>query len=194
MTKRRGIIWVLAIAVGAWSSAQASETVIGGGFAKECEEAADRAADGRSFDERDIASCNDAISVQTLSRRDVAASYVNRGILYLVKAQYARSLQDFDAAIDMMPELGGAYTNRGAALIAEGQSAAGIAAIDQGLALGAPAPEKSYYNRALGRENLGDLKGAYLDFLQASELKPGWSQPARELARFKVTRRISVSG
>ena len=175
-------------------SAGAAETVLGGGFARDCQLAAERAADQRSIDDKDVLACNLAVETQPLTRRDLAASFVNRGILSLSRKAYDAALKDFDAAIDLTPDLGGAYANRGAALIAEGQPAQGIAEIDHSLALGGPEPEKSYYNRALAREELGDVKGAYFDYLEASQLKPGWSEPARELARFKVTRARDVTG
>lgn len=173
---------------------QAAETVFGGSYAKDCQNAAEHAAYGHGTDDNGIFACNLAIGIQTLTRRDLAGTYVNRGILALAGRRIDAALGDFDAAIAMLPDLGGAYANRGAALIAQGEWAAGIAEIDRGLALGGPEPEKSYFNRGLARERLGDVKGAYFDYLQAERLKPGWDDPARELARFKVTTRQDVSG
>jgi tetratricopeptide (TPR) repeat protein len=173
---------------------QAAETVFGGSYAKDCQTAAEHAAYGRGTDDNGIFACNLAIGIQALTRRDLAGTYVNRGILALAGRQADTALGDFDTAIAMLPNLGGAYANRGAALIAKGEWAAGIAEIDRGLTLGGPEPEKSYFNRGLAREQLGDLKGAYFDYLQAEKLKPDWADPARELERFKVTTHPEVSG
>jgi tetratricopeptide (TPR) repeat protein len=178
----------------ATAPAGAVEIVLGGGFAKQCEDTAFRAADHLSLDPAGAVACDTAIVAESLSPHDLAATHVNRGILLLVRRQYAAAEDDFDAAIAIEPRLGGAYANRGAALIAQGQAAAGIAAIDLGLSMNSPEPEKAYYNRAIGREILGDLKGAYLDYLEASQLKPGWDEPARELKRFTVTSRRSIEG
>jgi tetratricopeptide (TPR) repeat protein len=173
---------------------QAAESVIGGSFAKDCQAAAERAAYGRGADANGVFACNAAIGIEALMPHDLAASHVNRGILALADKNIATALGDFDAAIAMMPDLGGAHANRGAALIAKGDWAAGIAELDRGLALGSPEPEKSYYNRGLAREQLGDLKGAYFDYRQAQQLRPDWSEPARELVRFTVTPGRGVSG
>jgi tetratricopeptide (TPR) repeat protein len=182
---------MLALGCGA---AQASETVLGGGFARECQLAAERTAIRLFVDPQAAAACTIAIDGERLSTKDLAATHVNRGIVALGQRDYRAAEKDFDAAIELVPTMGGAYTNRGAALIGEGEDAAAIAEIDRGLGLGAPEPEKAWFNRALAHEALGDLKSAYLDYLQAAQLKPGWSDPARELARFKVTTRRTVTG
>ena len=48
-------------------------------------------------------------------------------------------------------------------------------------------PEKAYYNRGVAEERLGDVRSAYFDYRTASQLKPDWSLPKIELARFTVT-------
>jgi hypothetical protein len=62
-----------------------------------------------------------------------------------------------------------------------------VADIDRGLQLGLATPEQAYYHRAIAREQLNDLRGAYLDYRRAAEMKPDWGSPRRELARFRVT-------
>ena len=52
--------------------------------------------------------------------------------------------------------------------------------------MGSQEPEKGYYNRALGYENLGDETDAYYDYMKASQLKPDWADPRNELVRFTV--------
>ena len=49
-------------------------------------------------------------------------------------------------------------------------------------------PTGSCFNRAMAYEDNGDLKNAYLDYLEAAELNPAWDQPARQLTRFNVRR------
>ena len=44
----------------------------------------------------------------------------------------------------------------------------------------------AYYNRAIARENTGDVPGAYYDFQRSLELKPGWDLAQRQLSRFEV--------
>jgi len=108
-------------------------------------------------------------------------------VLRLVSRSFVDARTDFDAALRMEPNLAEALTNRGAALIGEGSYAPGIAEIDRGLALNPMEPEKAYFNRAIAEERLGDLKSAYADYRRALDLKPDWSLPKTELARFRVT-------
>ena len=45
----------------------------------------------------------------------------------------------------------------------------------------------AYYNRAIARENTGDVQGAYYDFVKSKELNPEFDATDRQLARFTVT-------
>ena len=38
-------------------------------------------------------------------------------------------------------------------------------------------------------EALDDLQGAYMDFRKASELKPDWEMPKKEMSRFVVEKK-----
>ncbi len=78
--------------------------------------------------------------------------------------------------------------NRGATFVGEERYREGLEQIDRGLALGVKDPEKAWFNRGLANEGLGDLKAAYRDYTRAAELKPDWTPPRTELARFKVRR------
>jgi tetratricopeptide (TPR) repeat protein len=184
----------LVLSIAFVTQAVAGDTVIGTSYARQCEEAAERASNGLTVDPAGAGACDQAIEVQALAAHDLAATHVNRGILALIRHRYDAARVDFDEAIALAPNLGGAYSNRGAVLIAKGEPAAGVAAIDIGLSLGTPSPERAYFNRGLGREALGDVKGAYLDYLEAQHLKPDWPEPTQELARFKVTKRKLVNG
>jgi tetratricopeptide (TPR) repeat protein len=170
-------------------AAQVAELVLGGGYAQDCHDAAERAADGLSVAQEAASACDLALGLQHLSRSDRAATLVNRGIVFLAKRDFATARRDFDAAVDAQPGLAGAYANRGAALIGMGRPADGILDIDRGLALGSPEPEKAYFNRGLAHESLGDLKAAYFDYRKALQIRPDWAPPTREFARFTVTAR-----
>lgn len=168
--------------------ADAAVTVMGGGLAQACSKAARGASKGSVVDQQSIANCSLAIDSELLSTRDMAGTYVNRGVLLLARSAYRDARRDFESALYLAPNLGEAYVNRGAALIAEHRFAEGVADIDKGLALGSEEPEKAYFNRGLAHEYLDDLKSAYLDYQKAAELKPDWDEPKKELARFTLTR------
>lgn len=94
------------------------------------------------------------------------------------------ALADFDRAASRAPDMGEAYVNEGAVLIAQRRYGLAIGAIDRGLALGASAPERAYYNRALANLHLDNLAEAYGDLTKASQLAPDWDAPKQELANF----------
>ncbi len=187
---RAAVVAALAGSVLAWGPAgRATVTVLGGGMAEACYHAAKIAATQNTRRQEQIEECTEAIEQGALDRHDLAGTYVNRGVLYLASGKYAISIRDFDAAAKLWPDLGEALVNRGAALIGLGRDQDGIAEIDRGLSFNPEAPEKAYFNRALAKERLDDLKGAYFDYLKASQLKPDWEMPKKELARFHVETR-----
>lgn len=164
--------------------AGASTLVIGGGAAKDC---ATAAIDGRS-DKASVTTCTLALETEILNFRDMARTYVNRGVLQMRQRDYDGAVSDFDAASKIDPNLGEAYVNRGAAYVGTRRYDEGLAQIDRGLALGVKDPQKAYFNRAIAHEKLGDVKAAYLDYSKAAELDPEWQAPKTELTRFTVKR------
>lgn len=187
MSTRLQIAVVLAAAGLSASAARADVTIIGNGLAAACSAAARSVANNGPARGEGLQQCTLALENEVLSSHETAATYVNRGVLRLADRAFGAAKTDFDAALRVEHNLPEALTNRGAALIGQGRDADGIAEIDKGLALGPMEPEKAYFNRAVAEERLGDLKSAYNDYRRALELKPDWSLPQTELARFRVT-------
>jgi len=186
----------------AMHDAQAAVMIFGGTLAKSCFLAAKNVADGLFVPPTAIEECTLAIAGEPLQSHDLAGTYTNRGILYLGRAAYADARRDFDMAVKMMPDLAEAYINRGATSVALGEAARergsntaaarsfkqAIEDLDRGLAFFPDQPEKAYFNRAIAHEGLHDLKNAFLDYTTASQLKPDWEEPQKQLVRFQVTR------
>src|SRR5579871_4841244 len=165
--------------------AAAAVTVIGDSSAEQCSVAA-------FHDEADDAAmslCTSAIQAGALDRRDLAGTYINRGVMHMDRADYDGARADFDSAIKVDPTLGEGWVDRGAVNIVQKRYQDGIADIDKGLGLGTEEPAKAYYNRAVAYEGIDDEKSAYLDYEQALALEPNWDLPKQELLRFTVTRR-----
>ena len=171
--------------VSATTPASAAAIVLGSGLATACSKAA---LNGRS-DGKAIETCTVAIETEAMGPRDRAGTFVNRGILKLRRGSYDAARTDFADALRLAPDLGEAYVNWGASLIAEGKYAEGLSEIDRGMALGVDEPEKVWYNRGIAYEGLGDPKNAYLAYQQAVALSPQWTAPQLELTRFQVTRK-----
>ena len=155
------------LAVGAMElagQAQAAVSVFGAGYAEACFHAARDGAEPYAG----IADCSRAINTEFLDSRDLAGTYVNRGVLYMVANNYRAAERDFEASIKLYDKLSESFVNLGAVQISEGHYAEGISSIDRGLALGPQEPEKAYYNRGLADEYLGDVKTAYFDYSKAA--------------------------
>lgn len=163
--------------------AHAAASVFGSGPARACYEAALAGQAGPSA----LSACDEALTqADALSNRDQAATFINRGVVRLLRREGAPALADFDRALAIQPRLGEAHVNRGAALVLLGRNQEAVTAISTGLELGSEDPHEGYFNRALAYEAMGDLVSAYRDYRQASELKPDWPLPKQELARFTI--------
>ena len=176
-----GLAWVAAP-----EQAHASVTVLGSNFAHECYLAAKFGAPNGYG----VEICTRSIDTEALDRRDLAGTYVNRGVVYMGQGDFKQAEHDFHEALTLMPDLGEASVNLGGAMIGQRRYAEGIAQITNGLRFTPEEPEKAYYNRALGYEGLEDMKSAYFDYLKATELKPDWAPAKAELTRFKVTTKV----
>jgi tetratricopeptide (TPR) repeat protein len=161
--------------------------VIGTTDARACYEAA---RDERAS-EATVKLCTTALESEELSRRDVAATKVNRGILQMHQRHYDVALADYEDAIALKPDLGEAHVNKAIAMlrIDQGQADAAIRSLSRGIELGTEEPEVAHYMRAVAYEILGDAKNAYLDYKQAAELKPDWQDPQLALRRFSVVKK-----
>jgi tetratricopeptide (TPR) repeat protein len=174
-----------ATALAAAGGAKAAVTVIGGGLAEACSKAALSGLADQKFE----AICTQSLESEFMGPRDRAGTYVNRGVLKLRRGAYEAAAKDFDVAVNIKPDLGEIYVNRGAAEIGMRRYSQGLSDINKALALGVEEPEKAYYNRALAEEGLDDLKAAYFDYQKALELKPDWAPPKVQLSRFTVHNR-----
>ena len=167
--------------------AGAAFTVFGNGLAQLCSQTAKNMERGIAPPPHAIEDCTTAIQYENLRSRDLAGTYINRGILYMSRGLYGDAKKDFDSALAILPTVGEAYVDRGAALVGLRSYSEAISDIDRGLALNPDEPEKAYFNRGLANEGLDNIPAAYRDYSRAAELKPGWAPPLNELSRFTVT-------
>lgn len=181
----------LAAALMLAGAADAAVSTLGGGLARECYLAAEQKRDYRPG----IDVCNRALDDERLSRRDRAATIVNRGILHMQASDLDRAIADYRAAIDLQAGLAESHINLGIALLKRGgDDKAAIAALTEGLKHQPAHPEIAYYMRATAYELVGNLRAAYEDYAAAAAARPGWEAPLQELKRFSVQRRKVASG
>ena len=179
------VLAVSAVALTTALPASAGIMTIGGSYAEGCF----RAAEQHSITMESLDSCDRAFTEQALSREDEMATYVNRGILRMLRSDYQRAHSDFTAAMSMSPTRSEPYLNMAILEFRQGKSAVALPLFSKAIELGTEVPEIAYYGRGLAHEDLGDVKAAYADLQRAVSLKPKWEAPAKDLARYQVRRR-----
>lgn len=176
---------LVGVAIAAAGSADAAVTVLGNGVAHSCFEFAEYG--GNTTD--GINTCTFALEQETLSVRDRAATFVNRGILRSRKDDPEGALADYDRGLAMDGSLGEGYVDRGAAMIALRRYDDAVADISKGLSLGTNRPQIAYYDRAIADEALGNIRAAYDDYKKATEIQPDFKLALDQLSRFRVVHR-----
>lgn len=180
---KANLLVATAIAVLIGRDAGAAVTVLGPGPAQECYGYAENGGDLHDG----IARCSFALAGD-LDNATRAATFVNRGVLYLGQHESEKAIADINEGIRLDPDLGDAYVDRGAALMALGRYQDALADLSKGIALNPHRPHIAYYDRAIVYEHSGDIRAAYYDYKKALELEPDFTLAAVELKRFTVHR------
>lgn len=167
-----------------WASGAASQaiTTIGSNAAQACYEAARDQRTARA----DLSNCEQALA-DGLASPDLVATYVNRGIIRALRADYSQALVDYDKAIALDPGQAEAFLNKGLLLLRlPERDRDALAVIDLAIAKRTTEPALAFFARGIAHEGLGNPGAAYRDYQQAAMLAPKWSLPARELRRFRA--------
>ena len=133
--------------------------------------------------------CDLALQRETMSIRDRAATYDNRGVLLDAAERSDEAEGDFHTAIRLSPGLGDAYVNLGSMMIKKRQFPEALDQINKGLALGMSLPHVGYYDRALALQMMGRYKEAYYDYKKVLELEPTFERAEERLKDFTVVRK-----
>jgi tetratricopeptide (TPR) repeat protein len=167
-----------------WGSAYAqSITVLGNGAATNCYHAAVTASTLHITGRDDLKQCTMAIETNALNLRDRAASYVNRGVVYMADEEYQKALEDFEAAARLKDDFGEIYVNRGNLYFMGRSFEKAIDEYSRALELGLNKEHVAFLNRGMAYENLRDPENAEADYRRALELLPEWSQALKKLDR-----------
>lgn len=186
---RLGISVVFAaIAAVAAAPAQGAITVFGGGLARSCYEAVEHA---RVSNDKALQICTLAIEQESMTRRDKAATFTNRGIIRMRDGQLERALADYEKSLSLMPLLE-TKVNLGAALYGLKRYPEALTALNEGIETDSTdAKAIGFYNRALTYERLGNVQAAYDDFRNALATNPEFKLAAKQLERFTIVERTS---
>lgn len=180
----KGGIFLMAATL-AWTSVEAQTIVTSNtGFAHDCFAFAKAGKD--PTDGVDV--CDQAIQREALSRKDLAATYDNRGVMLDQMSRTERAASDFHTAIGLDQDLGDPYINLGSMLIKQNRYPEALDQINKGIELGVSFPHIGYYDRAVVQELMGHYKEAYYDYKKVLELEPNFTQARERLKDFVVTR------
>lgn len=170
----------------AWASAETAQAQVfvgGTGDAYACYVGA---KSGDAGTPGTIGTCERALSAGTLVGTDRASTLVNLGILLMRRGDHLKSLDAFDTAIGLRPNLAEAHLNRGASLIFLQRPDDAIVALTQSIDLETRHMPEALYNRALAYERVENFNSAYTDLQLARTLRPEWDTVTRTLARYQI--------
>ncbi len=173
------------------SAAQAQLIVVGSGAGSACWRAAEFGAGDMNIG---FTECTRALEQPSMSHYNRAATYVNRAVVRMRAGDSGGALADASMAAEMIPRLGEAHVNRGAALLNLMRPEQALEAIDMGIEAGSNKLHLVYYNRASAKYLLGDIRGAYFDYLMSAEIDPEFTLATDALSHFQVITRPAASG
>lgn len=159
---------------------------------KNCADAAAAAQAGRNTTDADLATCNKAVKLVSFAA-DRAAALSNRSVLNFVRADYQAAIADSDAALKLDDRLVQAMVNRGSSYMKLRRPAEAEANFTAALNHSPAHAEKIHFNRAMAREDHGDVNGAYADYAAAAKLAPQWELPRQQMMRFTIVRKTPIS-
>ncbi|HWY63216.1 MAG TPA: hypothetical protein VNW15_15035 [Rhizomicrobium sp.] len=187
-----GAIMLLAAIPASAATSWPSADLLASATADSCASASIAAQETARVSDADLANCSLAVRLAYYSKAQ-ALALNNRSVLHYARGEYDAALADNTAALKLDDRMAEAIVNRGSIFLVQHRAEAAAANFDRALAFNPAHPEKVYFNRALAREDMGDLNGAYADFAQAAKLSPQWDQPKREMARFSIVRQKPMS-
>jgi len=163
--------------------AQAAVSTFGSSVARECFENAQTGTKDAGLE-----ACTKALAQEQLSARDRSATLVNRGIIYNRTRQLDLALADFDQALQLNPELGEAYLNRGNTHFFRREFEAAAADYSRAIDLKCTDLHVAYYNRALVAEVTGRFDDATSDLKSALAIKPDFKDATVQMAEVEKRR------
>jgi lipoprotein NlpI len=122
-----------------------------------------------------------------VSPADEAPMYVNRGRAYAKDGQYARSRADFDAAIELAPQLADGYWGRATLSLRETRYREAFADYSRAIEID-PDDAGPHAGRGDAAFHLGRYALAQADERAAARLSPGWAGPDLNLVEFAFAR------
>ena len=161
-----------------------SVTIIGDSKdAQECFFSAQLAVQMQSASRSEVSACTRALLNGNLRLRDKAATFINRGILYVAIEEYKMAIDDYERAEQLYPEFGAIHVNRGNLFFLGESYDNAILEYNKALDMGLNQTYVAHLNRGMAYEKLGKLQQAEADYRQAIDQAPQWQTPKDKLER-----------
>jgi len=162
------------------AAAQLSITTFGATDAQACFEAA---SDNFSTS---VNSCNKALGERRiLNNKDIANTYVNRGIIFNRTGRLSSAVDDFAAALEVIPGLAEAYLNRGNSFYLMKRFSQALEQYDTALTLGIRKEHAAWYNIGLTYEAMKMLDKAHEAYEKSLAANPDFAPAKKKLTAFK---------
>ena len=179
----------IGLLLGASELVAQSVTIMGtGAEARRCVIAAEIAAKMSIASRSDLEDCNFSIKNGRLTRKDLAATFSNRGIIKATLERYQEAFEDYAAAIELMPELPEPYVGRGNIYFLANKLDRAIEDYTKAMGLELGKMHIALLNRGMAYEAQGYLGKAENDYRKAIELAPEWPLVQQKLARLLTKR------
>jgi len=163
------------------SGATAAIMTVGGPMSNLCYKSA-LAGDGRASA---VEGCTRALQEESLATPDLAATYVNRGIVLMSGGRFVQADSDFDAALRLSGSLPDGWLNKAFLRLRQGDGRGALPLIQKAVDAGARNEALVTFARGVAHEQMGDLDLAYADLVRARTIAPRWSLPREYLASYR---------
>jgi tetratricopeptide (TPR) repeat protein len=164
------------------SAAHSAVITVGGPLSRICYQSALSQDDRRSA----LEGCTRALQEEGLSTSDRAATYVNRGIIRMVRGSDSEADADFDSALALDRSLADAWLNKGFLRLRNGQGREALPFLQEGISRKPDRQALAIFARGVAYEQMGEFESAYADLKRAHQLEPRWALPSKDLADYRV--------
>lgn len=125
--------------------------------------------------------CDFAITYADMSKEIRAATHTNRGVIRIALGNYDDAFNDFNRAMNLLPDTAAILLNRGNAYYHTGDYQSAIEDYMQSLELGLSEYPDVYINLGKSYERTGNVSQAELNYRRALEIAPGQMEAQRLL-------------
>lgn len=164
-------------------AAESMQVIGSSSYARDCYRSSNAASLTGHAGGADIKVCTKAIRSGGLRKKDLIATYVNRGIIYVAMQDYQKAARDYNKAIELSDDVAEAYVNRGNLWFVAQHYNKAIEDYDRSLAEGLTQAHVALLNRGMALEILGKLDEAKQSYLAALERVENWPEATSRLAR-----------